>query len=509
MTYTIAQALDDKRLFEPWFRGDSWSTWRSVLKASFGLKLTKSERDRFQAVAEREPPTGRVRELWAICGRRAGKDSVASVIAAHAAAFFDGSKYLRPGERALVLCLATDRDQAKIVLNYVKAFFELPMLKPMVQRETQSGLELTNNVDIAVATNSFRAVRGRAILCAILDECAFYRDETSATPDREVYNAITPGLMTIPGSMLIGISSPYRKNGLLFERWRKHYGKDGDVLVIQAASIAMNPTLDQRLIDRALEEDRAAAGAEWLAEWRSDIESFVSPEIVQAAIDPFVYERPPISGVQYIGFTDPSGGSSDSMTLCIAHIENRVITVDAIREARSPFSPDAVVREHADLLKRYHVEAVVGDRYGGEWPREKFKEYGIGYRVAPKNRSELYLALLPQLNSKCVALLDNKRLVSQLCGLERRASRGGRDVVDHAPGGHDDVANAVAGAIVIALEAAGQELPAVSPIIIDKNGQEITAPTTNQTGRPPSHWLKLGQKQEAWMPFVGRGRWGI
>jgi hypothetical protein len=50
-------------------------------------------------------------------------------------------------------------------------------------------------------------------------------------------------------------------------------------------------------------------------------------------------------------------------------------TVDAIREARSPFSPDAVVREQADLLKRYHVEAVVGDRYGGEWPREKFKEY--------------------------------------------------------------------------------------------------------------------------------------
>jgi hypothetical protein len=192
----------------------------------------------------------------------------------------------------------------------------------------------------------------------------------------------------------------------------------------------------------------------------------------------------------------------------LAHIENKVITVDAIREARSPFSPDAVVREHADLLKRYHVEAVVGDRYGGEWPREKYREHGIGYRVAPKNRSELYLAMLPQLNSKCVALLDNKRLVSQLCGLERRASRGGRDVVDHAPGGHDDVANAVAGAVVIALEAAGQELPAVSPIIIDKNGQEITAPSTNQAGRPPSHWLKLGQ-QEAWMPFVGHGRFGI
>jgi hypothetical protein len=35
-------------------------------------------------------------------------------------------------------------------------------------------------------------------------------------------------------------------------------------------------------------------------------------------------------------------------------------------------------------------------------------------------------------------------------GLERRTSRGGRDSIDHAPGSHDDLANAAAGAIVAA-----------------------------------------------------------
>jgi len=39
------------------------------------------------------------------------------------------------------------------------------------------------------------------------------------------------------------------------------------------------------------------------------------------------------------------------------------------------------------------------------------------------------------------------RLAAQLCALERRTSRGGRDSIDHAPGAHDDLANAAAGVV--------------------------------------------------------------
>ncbi|MCA6112484.1 hypothetical protein [Bradyrhizobium cenepequi] len=65
-----------------------------------------------------------------------------------------------------------------------------------------------------------------------------------------------------------------------------------------------------------------------------------------------------------------------------------------------------------------------------------------------RSRSELYLDLLPQIMSRQVQLLDNDRLITQLVSLERRTSRGGRDIVDHPPGGHDDIANAAAGAIL-------------------------------------------------------------
>jgi hypothetical protein len=106
------------------------------------------------------------------------------------------------------------------------------------------------------------------------------------------------------------------------------------------------------------------------------------------------------------------------------------------------------VSEFAQLLKRYRVSKVQGDRYAGEWPREAFKRYGISYEASAKPKSDLYRDLLPRLNSREVELLDNDRLLAQLVGLERRTARGGRDSIDHGPGSHDDVANAVAGCLV-------------------------------------------------------------
>ena len=55
---------------------------------------------------------------------------------------------------------------------------------------------------------------------------------------------------------------------------------------------------------------------------------------------------------------------------------------------------------------------------------------------------------MPLLNSGRVELPPDRTLQRELLGLERRTSRGGRDSIDHSPGAHDDVANAVAGVLV-------------------------------------------------------------
>ena len=107
------------------------------------------------------------------------------------------------------------------------------------------------------------------------------------------------------------------------------------------------------------------------------------------------------------------------------------------------------------VTRNYRCSKVYGDRYGGEWPREQFQKRGIFYEPAEKPKSELYRDLLPLINSGAVDLLEHDRLMTQLVSLERRTSRGGRESIDHAPGAHDDVAHAVAGALVTAYKEPG------------------------------------------------------
>jgi hypothetical protein len=272
--------------------------------------------------------------------------------------------------------------------------------------------------------------------------------DDAADPDYAVLDALRPGMATIPGAMLLCASSPYARRGALWDTWRRHFGRDdAPVLVWRAATREMNPTVPQRVIDAATERDPASAAAEWLAEFRADVEAFVAREAVDACISPGCFERAPVPSVTYRAFVDPSGGSSDSMTLAVAHRDGERAVLDAVRERKPPFSPDDVVKEFAGLLKTYGISSVRGDRYGGEWPRERFRAHGISYEPADKPKLEIYAGVLPLINAGRVELLDHPRLVAQLCGLERRTARGGRDSIDHAPGAHDDVANSVAGAL--------------------------------------------------------------
>ena len=204
------------------------------------------------------------------------------------ACFRDYSQYLAPGEVATVMVIAADRRQARVVMRYIVGFLEsIALLRPMIVRRTQDTFELTNRVVIEVHTANFRAIRGYTIIAAICDEIAFWRSEESANPDTEILNGLRPGMATIPGSLLLCISSPYARRGALWEAYRKHYGKDGDpVLVWQAATRDMNPNVPEEIITQALEEDEPAARAEWFAEFRRDVECYVSREALEEVEDP-------------------------------------------------------------------------------------------------------------------------------------------------------------------------------------------------------------------------------
>lgn len=451
---SFADACLEPNLFGDWFSGPTWANWRVIDKAIFGLPLNGEELGIFQTLTGRaEAPTEQAQEVWLVIGRRGGKDvksaSLAVYLATIGAEAYGWKQRLARGERGVVQLLAVDRDQASVAFRYIAGFFEMPVFAKMIERRTADTIELRNGFAVEVATADQRRVRGRTVVAAVLDEVSFWRSENTSSPDIDVYRAIKPSQATMPGAMIIGISSPYARRGLLWKKYQESYGKAGKVLVVKAPTWVMNPNVarDSDLIREAYAEDPESAVAEYGAEFRQDISSFVSRDAVEACIENGVRERPPLREHRYFGMIDPSGGSSDSFTLAIAHKTGTTVVLDVIRETVPPFSPEATVLEFAELLKKYRISQVNSDRYAGEWVVEPFKRAGIFVNQNAKAKTELYKDLLPLINSRAVDLLDHPKMVSQIANLDRRVGRSGRDIIDHPPGLHDDIANAVAGVV--------------------------------------------------------------
>lgn len=453
---SLLDAIADDELFAPWFAKDpaGWTAWFSFLKALFGLPMSGEQARIFRECTGRtELQTAVAREAFLICGRRSGKSFILALVSTFLACFHNYKQYLAPGERAVVLILAADRKQSRVILRFVSALLKnIPALAKLIEREWAEGFDLRNSVSIEIATSSFRSTRGYTLAAICADELAWWSsDENSANPDTEVLKAVRPAMATIPTSMLLVASSPYARRGALWDAHRLHYGKNNDATLIwQAATRVMNATVPQSFIDAEYEKDPASAAAEFGAMFRTDIEAFIGLEAIEACVSDGIHERTPERGINYSAFIDPAGGSGkDSFAMAIAHKDKTTSmgVLDCVREIKPPFSPEMVAQEFAATLRTYGISKALSDKFAGAFPVEAFKRNGISLEQSAKPKSEIYRDFLPLLNSKRVDLLDHPRLSTQLSSLERRTARSGRDSIEHAPGAHDDVANVVAGAL--------------------------------------------------------------
>ena len=275
--------------------------------------------------------------------------------------------------------------------------------------------------------------------------------ELSATPDIEVYTAVLPALLTTRG-MLIGISTGYRRTGLLYQKYRDFFGQDSaDTLVVQGSTLQFNQTLSEADIAAQQAADPSAAQSEWQGGFRDDIATFLDDALIDAAVEygrPL--ELPPASGCNwYQAFTDPSGGvGADAYTLAIGHKEESgVFVVDVVRGTSGKFDPHLVTAEYATLCREYGIDSVTGDVYAAQWVVGAWQEQNIAYLKSDLPKSQVYLECLPLFARGLVRLPDHPKLLRELRLLERHSHRSGKDTVDHGRGGHDDHANACCGVL--------------------------------------------------------------
>lgn len=449
----IIEAIEDPKLFRPFLADGNgslktWLKWKVALRCVYGLPTTPNNLQRQEAFTGRTtmPDTGFSTALF-LTGRRSGKSRFAAILGAYEAALAGHHHKLSKGEQGIVPVLAPTRRQAGIVLGYIRAIFEPPMLAAYVLRETKDGFELKNGIKIEVMSGDYRTVRGFTLVAAVVDEAAFFglTEESKVRSDTELIRAIKPGLATIGGKLAV-ISSPYAKKGWCFKTHKNNHGNDnGKVLVWNCASRDMNPTLPQSVVDEALAEDLQSAKSEYLGEFRDDVAEFLPRSTIEACVMEGRREMQPRHQMKYAAFVDLSGGRHDDAALAIGHKDGNKVIVDFQKTYAAPFDPNRVILEMAGELGRFNVRRVLGDNYAAEFVANGFKRCALNYIRCKKPKGELYAELLPRLCTCEIELLDDEKAVAQLAGLERRTRSGGKDIIDHASGAKDDLANAIAG----------------------------------------------------------------
>ncbi len=289
----------DPACFGDTYGAASWRPWHAALAVLDGRPdLLSSDdaafaRERLGLAAGAPLPREPAREAWLVCGRRAGKSHIAAMVAvAYATRPYP---QLAAGEPPTVALLARDLRQAKVLRSYVEALCHGPSLSSLVVSINASTVQLATGARVEVLPAIGATVRGRTLAAAVCDEIAFWAtDEDSAYRDTDVLEALRPALATT-GGPLICLSSPWRREGALWEAYNRYHGAPADdVVVWHASTVLMNQSRElATYIERAERLDPVSAASEYGAEFRDDVGGYLSHDVIRGAVAVGVHQRTP------------------------------------------------------------------------------------------------------------------------------------------------------------------------------------------------------------------------
>lgn len=443
----IIQAVSDSRVIR-----DPISQAQAVaLKTLYALPLSDAEQTVYAQATERDACRPQeCREATFICGRRSGKSSKLGGNIAIFEACFRKHK-LAPGERGHVVVIATTKKQAAVCFSYILARLEnSPTLRKLIQGEPRADeVDLTNGITIAVWPCSFRSIRGISIVCAICDEIAFWRDDvTGANPATEVLRAIRPAMATFPNAKLVKISSPYAKQGVVWDDWQARHKRD-DVLVWRLDSATMNPTLDPKFLADERKRDPEFFAREYLAEFWESASQFLPAELVDAAIVAERFELVPNPDISYTAALD-SAFRVDNFAFSVVHRQDTGRVVQDVARCwlsgrGRPVNLASTLEEIVSILNRFGISTIYGDQHCAEPIRQALREQGITFeqRTTLGHRSQCFNTLRSLVTSGQIELLDLPEQAAELKKLEQAITASGNQRIE-ANTGHDDRAVALA-----------------------------------------------------------------
>lgn len=451
-----------------------------------------------------------------VAGARGGKTYLHALRLLHLALSLDLSR-LAPGEQAYAPVVAPRKELSSQAVRYAKgAMLKGGLGSLIVGKPTDEEFTIQREGHVVV----FQAIaasaggvsgRGKTLVGAFLDECAFFRDESYQVNDAEIFNALSPRVID-GGQMLVG-STPWGETGLLFDLWKENYAQPKRCLVAHATTERMRrdgPSWSkvQNEIEAQRERDPENAKREFDAEFMSGAAgTFFDPQAIDAAVRPDVVLLDPKPGAMVVAGAD-FGFKHDSSALAIWQHYGGQTHLSRLLELRpakgAPLKPSEVVKAFAIEMKRFHVRGVMADGYHRESLQEHLAENGISLISAPEGQAGKTLtynrAKETIYEGRC-CIPQHDRLVRQFKEIVAKpTSAGGMSIQSPRwkSGGHGDLVSA---AVLGLYQLYGQKYAEKREETLEEKIRREWMKEHVQTGRKNPHW-------KSWkLPKVGGSSW--
>jgi hypothetical protein len=482
------------------------------------------------------------RELILVLGRRAGKSELSAIFAAYELykllyRGFPQSYYGMPSASEIrVLCVANDKEQASIVFGSMQGHLEsVDYFKESVANTTQTFLKFRTehdkkkfgsdgkaSISATFKSSIAKGLRGRGVICAILDEIAFFVDNGKSSAER-VYKAIYPSLaqfapkdpknrhvpITLPdgsqadteGRMIL-ISSPDAKDGFFFRQYQKAMSKSQgseNMLVIQAPTWEVNPTLPLSYYEQEYHKDPTAFMTEHGAEFSDRVRGWIQDarDLLDCVDEDY---RPSTAGIPReihfagVDFGIVKDGTAINLTRirdgkielayhevwyprkkwkeANPHLESPLVDYALTLQDRNRLDIEEIANWFWALSKRFYLHKGVFDQWAGPVFEQILHKKGL-HQFEMRNffnsdSSSMYQILHLYMLNKQLRLYDwpisgmdshgkpvvHSPLIAEI--LELQASSAGKNIVIvEAPkitGKHDDSSDAFARSVLLASE---------------------------------------------------------
>jgi hypothetical protein len=506
-----------------------WPAQKVILKCLYGLELDQtpdavpvydimnekllfqfSEKDFLEYLYNegrcniKEVEIGKVyNELLLVCGRRASKSVITSIISA-----YELYKLVRcdnpqkkfgivPGGEICIVSVAPTEAQAMVIYNQIASYAKVsPHIRDkIVSMTAQEGFKLQSDADFRIdpksgtifcitGGSSANSIRGHNAIIVIFDEFSFFASNGGRFSDKEIYNALTPSVSSFRGEgKKIILSSPDNTSSYFYELYQMSLKFPKDSLMFKMYSALINhKNLSTEELKSKRRLDKQAFMREFGGEFQTSVSSWIDdPDSFKRCISARKAETRGVTGLKYYYGIDV-GFKNDGCAIAIVHrnpVNGKIVldyvigyypsTSDVWENKDSIYSScdkyarmerialSDVADEVCALLPWFPPKIGEFDHHNGVGLEELFRNRGVGNFKSEQHtemkNSECYNLVKRLYTEGQIDLYDYPPLIKEMLILESEESKNKVKVrAPNAKGCHDDLSDAFAIAVRLAYD---------------------------------------------------------